>query len=319
MIWAALVFFVAAAALLAGVESALIGVSRVRARHAADEGDKHAARLAQMLERRHELLRAAMIAHHFCSVLAFATIAMLCGSAFGPWGIFAAAVIATPVFLVVLELAPKSLFRLYPFRTLRRLGFVLRILQIIALPGRLFARPAPPVAVAPAGDSAPGVAALVENILSLKLLPANAAALLARYANLAKLSAREIAMPFASPDGIPADSPLASLSRIPALKTKRYHPVVDGAGALIGILDAAGLPPDPAPDRLARQFAQAPSRVAPNFPALRCLQVLRMSPTPVAAMAEGDGRATGLVSLESLLERLMNISDQPKPHASSPG
>ena len=69
MIWLWFVFCFGAAFLLAGIESALLSVSRVRARHAASEGDRAADKLATLLNHRHHLLRVAMAAHHSLSLI----------------------------------------------------------------------------------------------------------------------------------------------------------------------------------------------------------------------------------------------------------
>ncbi len=312
MIWFALVFFQVAAALLAGIESALIGVSRVRVRHAADDGDKRAARLAPLLDQRQELLRAAMTAHHFCSVTAFAIVVLLCRSAMGPWGILAAALIAAPVFLVALELAPKALFRLFPFRLLKRLNFVLVILRATTLPWRFFRRPAAPAPGTPGAGSRSGVCLLSDNINSLNLLPENAATLLANYAKFAALDARDVALPLDAVSAMPAGMPLTAVMQITAQNPLRHHPVLDEKGDVIGFLDAAGLPPDPPRDRVVRQFTQPAPQVAPDDPALRCLQTLRKSAVPFAMVADGSPHTSSLVVLESLLTRLMNISDKAK-------
>lgn len=319
MIWVALIFFLAAAALLAGIESALIGVSRVRVRHAADDGDKLAARLAQLLEQRRELLRAAMTAHHFCSITAFAIITLLCQSSIGTWGFLVAAVFAVPVFLIGLELAPKALFRLFPFRTLRRLTFVLTLLRATTLPWRILARK--PIAVSTgalnAGSRA-GVRLLSDNIISLKLLPENAAALLENYAKFSALDAKDVALPLDAVSAMPAEMPLSAILQISAQSTVRHHPVLDENGEVIGFLDAAGLPPDPPRDRFVRQFTQPAPHVSPTDPALRCLQVLRKSAAPLATIANGSPHVSSLVVLDSLLIRLMNISEQTKIPARKP-
>lgn len=313
MIWLGLVLFHALAALLAGIESALIGVSRVRVRHAADDGDPRATRLSQLLERRQELLRTAMMAHHFCSVSAFAIVALLCFRAMGPRGILVATVLGVPVFLIALELVPKALFRLYPFRMLRRLTFVLEILKAAALPWRIFERkPATPSTDVPKAGSRTGARLLSDNIISLKLLPENAATLLANYANLAALDARSVALPLDAVSAMPSTMPLIAVLQITAQSFVRHHPVLDENGEVIGFLDAAGLPPDPPRDRLVRQFTQSAPQVPPSEPALRCLQTLRKSAAPLATILDGARHVSALVLLESLLERLMNISDRSK-------
>lgn len=310
MIWLALAVSQVLAALLAGIESALIGVSRVRVRHAADDGDARAARLVRLLDHRQELLRAAMTAHHFFSVCAFALVALLCFQAMGPWGILAAAVFAAPVFLIALELVPKALFRLFPFRMLKRLTFVLAILKAAALPWRIFARwPAPGSAGIQKTGPRTGARLLSDNIISLKLLPENAATLLANYANFAALDARNVAIPLDAVSAMPATMPLAAVLHITAQNFVRHHPVLDENGDVIGFLDAAGIPPDPPRERLVRQFTQPAPKVAPSEPALRCLQTLRKSAAPLATVLDESGHVSSLLLLESLLERLMNISD----------
>lgn len=313
MTWLALVFFHVSAALLAGIESALIGVSRVRVRHAADDGDERAARLARLLERRRELLRAAMTAHHFCSVCAFAIVALLCSRAMGTPGMFVAAVIAIPIFIIGLELVPKALFRLFPFRTLKRLTFVLAILRAGTLPWRVFSRrPAPAPTGAPTVRTGNGARLLSDNIISLKLLPENAAALLANYADFAALDVRTVALPLDAVSAMPAMMPIAVVQQITAQSSVRHHPVLDENGDVIGFLDAAGLPPDLPRDRLVGQFTQSAPQVTPSDSALRCLQTLRKAAAPLATVLDSPRHISSLVMLDSLLGRLMNISDRPK-------
>src|ERR1700710_2005558 len=100
MIWFILLVAMGAAFLFGGIESALISVSRVRARHAASEGDRCAARLAVLLERRPELLEAAMAVHHFFSMSSFVVFAVLCRHHWGDWGILIAVVLGIPLFLI---------------------------------------------------------------------------------------------------------------------------------------------------------------------------------------------------------------------------
>ncbi|MCE9518477.1 MAG: CNNM domain-containing protein [Verrucomicrobia bacterium] len=297
----------------------MIGVSRVRVRHAADDGDKLAERLAQLLKQRQELLRAAMTAHHFCSITAFGILALLCHKAMGPWGFLLAAVIAVPVYIIGLELAPKAWFRLFPFRTLRRLTFVLTLLRATTLPWRIFARKTSTILTdALDAESTAGVLQLSDNIISLKLLPENAAALLSNYAKFSTLHAKDVALPLDAVSAMPAEMPLTAVLQIAAQSSVRHHPVLDEKGAVIGFLDAAGLPPDPPRDRFVRQFTQPAPHVAPADPALRCLQILRKSAAPLATVANGSPHVSSLVVLEPLLIRLMNISETVKSSTRKP-
>ncbi|MEI6534582.1 MAG: DUF21 domain-containing protein [Verrucomicrobiaceae bacterium] len=228
MIWLWFVFCFGAAFLLAGIESALLSVSRVRARHAASEGDRAADKLATLLNHRHHLLRVAMAAHHSFSIAAFLALAVICHRHFGSWGMVVAVLIALPLFLIVLELVPKSLWRLYPFRMLRRCTGILSALMLLAKPWRFLAHKtqAHPQTVPTARLSQDGVAALAENITALKLLSANASALMTNYAAFRKLNALDIAEPLTAVSAMPAASNAVRVLfiRIPLLSVRQEGP-----------------------------------------------------------------------------------------------
>lgn len=108
MIWVIIALSLPAAFLLSGIGSALLNVSRVRARHAAEEGDRTAARLARLLEHRNELHHAVTVLQHLLALSAFACCLMVLIGWFGRWGWLAAVVLLIPVFLVGLEFVPRS-------------------------------------------------------------------------------------------------------------------------------------------------------------------------------------------------------------------
>src|SRR4051812_23033554 len=111
MIWAILIVSFIAAFVLSGIGSALLNVSRVRARHASEEGDHAADRLAQLLETRNELHHAVTVLHHLCALAAFACCVILLLRWFGPWGWLCSLAVVLPIFLVGVEFVPKLLFR----------------------------------------------------------------------------------------------------------------------------------------------------------------------------------------------------------------
>ena len=134
MIWMIFSVSIVMAFLLAGVESALLTVSRLRVRHAASEGDKTAVRLMSLLEHRNELVQVAIAVNHLFALAAFVSLALALSHWFGVWCILLALLIALPVFLIGLELFPKWLFRRYPFRILKRLMPLLGSLRVLAGP-----------------------------------------------------------------------------------------------------------------------------------------------------------------------------------------
>jgi len=310
MIWVLLILTIFAAFLFGGIESALISVSRVRARHAASEGDAKAERLAAQLERRPELLEAAMAVHHFFSMASFVIFAVICRHLWGAWGLLVAVVIAVPLFLLLLELAPKAIFRLYPFRMLRRLTGTLGLLQTTAFlwraPGRVL-HAALENNPAPSEKAESGLDTLVNNITSLKLLPANADTLLENYAAFAPLTAADLVTPWSAISAIPADMPVSSALQLARQTNQRHHPVLGPDGNVIGFFDAAALPARLPSDRFVRQFTQPLGQISESTAALRCLQVLRKSGVPMALVTNSGPRPSGVVTLSSLVSRILNL------------
>ncbi len=308
MIWLIFIFCFGSAFLLAGIESALLSVSRVRTRHAASEGDRAAEKLAVLLAHRHHLLRAAMATHHSFSIAAFLALAVICHRHFGSWGIVVSVLIALPLFLIVLELLPKSLSRLFPFRMLRRFTGVLSSLMLLAKPWRFFAQrtQAHPQTTSPERLPQDGVAALAENITALKLLPVNVSALLTNYAAFRKLSAIDIAEPLTAVSAMPAGFPLASALQMAMQSGRRHHPVLSEDGAIIGCLDAAVLSSDMPRDRIVSQFAQPLPHGNATDSSLRCLQSLRKSGSPLMLIYDANNQPAGLIWLESLLALLLD-------------
>ncbi len=308
MIWLWFIFCAIAAFLLAGIESALLSVSRVRARHAASEGDRAAEKLAVLLDHRHHLLRAAMATHHSFSIAAFLALAVICHRLLGLWGIVVAVLIAVPLFLIVLELVPKALWRLFPFRLLRRCTGILSALMLLAKPWRFFAQKTQPHSQDTTPTQLPqdGVAALTENIIALKLLPANTSALLTNYAAFSKLNALDIAEPLTAVSAMPAAFPLASALQIAMQSKRRHHPVLNEDGTIIGCLDAANLSPDMPRDRVVSQFAQPLPHGIATDSAMRCLQTLRKSGSPIMLIHDAKNQPAGLIWRETLLALLLD-------------
>ena len=310
MIWFIFVACMISAFLLAGIESALISVSRVRARHAADEGDRRAAKLTKLLDRRHDLLRASMVAHQFFFVASFVIFAEKCHRLLPVWGLMLATLVS-PLFLLFIEMVPKLFFRAYPFRMLRRLIAPLHLLQIITTPWRFFIHRQ---GTATDADKSParasGVSSIVNDLAALNLLQENAVGLLRRYEAFVPLAARDLMTPLSTASALPSDLPLTAAKNLAMQKSQRHHVVMDDEGEIIGSLDAAALPYDAPPDRLVRQFALPMIHLHEGDPAMRCLQTLRKTGARIALVYNGDKKPSGIITIRVMLDRLLNIPEK---------
>jgi CBS domain containing-hemolysin-like protein len=303
LIWLILAVCLCFAFLFSGIGSALLNVSRVRARHAAEEGDHSAVRLAQLLEHRNELHHAVTVLHHLFALAAFACCVMALVGRFGNWGWFAAVALALPLFLLGLELVPKLLFRRYPFRLLRRLAGPLEFLRMLARPWIWLAQF---VSRRSNGGSANhddslGVQALADTVTTLGVLPPSICALVLRAAAFQKLRAKNLAMPLADLIALPPDMPLTSAIALNAQPQHPWRAVLGPEGHLLGWLDMTGLPARPSSDKLVRQFMRPLLQVRAEDGAMRCLQSLRKRSEPVAAVLDEGRDAVGVLIQQDLI------------------
>lgn len=183
--------------LLSGMESAVLSISRVRVRHAANEGDEVAARLLPMLDDREGLLGAVTVANHIANVSAFGLIIWRLVLAMGPSGYAVGFLLALPVFIVGLEVLPKTLFRRYPYRALRKLLPLLSFVAAFRSPFRAIGK-LPALPEAQSDDLINDRLELKQLFNSLRqqgLVPASAARLMSRVLGYRRRTAASVMVP----------------------------------------------------------------------------------------------------------------------------
>ena len=117
-----------------GLESGLLSIDPVRFRQNLKRGVPAARRLDRLLKRPERLLATVLLCTNAADILGLllltSQLVRLCGHA----GYLLALVIALPVYLFLLVILPKSLFRRFPFRALARLARVLELAVMLFSP-----------------------------------------------------------------------------------------------------------------------------------------------------------------------------------------
>src|SRR5438477_43583 len=118
----------------AGIEAGLLSVDPVRLRHHVKQGKPSAVRLERLTKRPERLLITVLLVTNMADILGLLLLTKLLVMFFGYAGFFWAIVIALPIYLLVLSVLPKSLFRRFPFRALAALAGVLNLISIVLWP-----------------------------------------------------------------------------------------------------------------------------------------------------------------------------------------
>src|SRR5213075_3316391 len=117
-----------------GIEAGLTSIDPVRLRHHVKLNRPAAVRLDRLLKTPERLLVTVLLITNLADILALFVMTRFLVSRFAATGFFFALLIALPVYLFVLSVLPKSLFRRFPFRALAWLAGVLEFTSILFSP-----------------------------------------------------------------------------------------------------------------------------------------------------------------------------------------
>ena len=132
--------------LFSGIEAGLLAIDPVRLRSQAKKEETAAVRLQRLLRHPERLLVTVLLVTNMADILALLLLTHRFVHVFGSPGFLFALLVALPIYVFVLGVLPKSLFRRFPFRALASLGRMLEIVSIALWPvlelgkqiGRLF-------------------------------------------------------------------------------------------------------------------------------------------------------------------------------------
>src|SRR6266699_7329646 len=129
-----------------GIEAGLTSIDPVRLRHHVKLNRPAAVRLDRLLKTPERLLVTVLLVTNLADILALLLLTRFLVYRFAATGFLLTVLIALPVYLFVLGVLPKSLFRRFPFRALSPLAGLLKIGTTVLWPvlatgasvGRLF-------------------------------------------------------------------------------------------------------------------------------------------------------------------------------------
>lgn len=293
--------------LLSGMESAVLSVSRVRVRHAAEE-DERAARLLPLLNDREGLLGSVTVGNHIMNVTAFGLILWQLVKTLGDVGYLVGFLLALPIFIVGLEVLPKTLFRRYPYRALRRLVPLLQMAAFFRRPFKAASKALPDTLHDDATQetgSREDLRRLLGTMAADKLLPTSAAHLMQRVLSYRRHTAATVMVPLRDIVAVSPDTPAHMAAEMARQNGFSSLPVLAEDGGYAGVFHAIALPAALPTDRLVRQYMRPMEEVDGHQSALAVLQRLRRRGVSLALVLDAQKAPAGLVTEEDLIRPLM--------------
>lgn len=320
MIWLAVLFGFCVAFVFSGIEAGILSIDRVRLRHRARRHDARAAKLERLLTSPERLLAMVLIVTNFANVTAFALCIHKGVRAFGDSGYFWVSLIYLPVYLIGIELLPKSIFRRFPFRTVASFAGLLDWIDHVLAP---FLATGAWLAARVLPRRNPHHRKLFvarEDFKYLMIESERQGALtdlerrmIHSVVDFRNVRAREIMHPFGAIPSLDDTMPPGVALEIAQRVESDYLPVRDRGGRLVGTLNAFDLLIDAQPGSSLSSFVRRAVTVGENERAPGMLRKLRAARQKLAIVVNAQHAPTGVVHLDDLVRRLVGVGKETPP------
>jgi len=299
-----------------GIESGLLSIDPVRLRQNLKRGVPAARRLDRLLKHPERLLATVLLFTNAADILGLllltSQLVRLCGHA----GYLLALVIALPVYLFLLVILPKSLFRRFPFRALARLARVLELAVMLFSPLlELGARLGKLLLPAPAAKHARLFAAR-EELKQITTeseregsLTATERAMIHNVVDFSGVKVRDVMLPAAKVVALQPGASTQEALKLSAATDVDRLPVVPPGGQPSGLVNVLDILLDHDGNKPLGNYVRRIVTTTEEEPAYRIVQQLRAARLGLAAVVDQKKNFRGIVATEDLIRRLVSSSE----------
>jgi putative hemolysin len=297
-----------------GIESGLLSINPVRLRQNVKRQVPAALRLNRLLKHPERLLVTVLFITNAADIVGMLLLARYFVRSYGTAGFFITLLIALPVYLFLLGVLPKALFRRFPFRALARLAGVLEVVTILLWPllelgvrlsalllprraerGRLFA----------GREELKQITSQSEREGSIT---ATERAMIHNVVDFRGIKVRDVMLPLAKIVSIsPEASPEKALELSAATGVDRL-PVVTSEGQAVGLINVLDVLLEKDETKSLNHFMRRIVTATEDEPAYRIVQRLRAARLGLAAVLDRQNNLRGVVAIEDLVRRLVSVT-----------
>lgn len=315
MIWAAIFICLAISFIFSGIEAGILSVNRVRLKHRVKLKDKAALTLNRLLAQPERLLVTVVVVTNFMNVVAIALATQELVRYFGNDGYWISLLAFLPIYLIGLEVLPKSLFRRFPYRALAALSSPLRAADVLLSPMHFIGER---IVRAIFGERPPDQQKLFvarEDFKYLTIESEKTGALgkverqmIHNVVDFRAVTARQVMVPMEKVTFIEASSSIQAL--LERRKTEHFDrwPVRGADGNLSGLIMVFDLALDGRRNGPVESFQRRIIKVGAEEPAYSIVRKLRAARVTMAAVQDSEGKTVGIVTWEDMIKRLVSTA-----------
>jgi CBS domain containing-hemolysin-like protein len=318
MIWIAVSLCLLVSFVFSGIEAGVLSVNRVRLRHRVKQRDRAAITLNRLLAKPGRVLVTVLIVTNLMNVFAITLTTGELVRLLGQWGYAVSLAIALPVYMLGLELLPKSLFRRFPYRALAALAGPLRLADLLLAPMHAVGRGVGRLLFRRRSAEQPKLFVAREDFKYLTIESERTGALepverlmIHNIVDFRNVTAKSVMVPLANVKTTSATDRLRDLlARSRECKFERW-PVVAESGQITGLVNTFDVALDGRLDGQVGSFQRRIVKVNANEPAFSVLRKLRAARATLGLVIDLDSRPVGIVTWEDLIQRLLVVPDEP--------
>jgi putative hemolysin len=297
-----------------GLESGLLSIDPVRFRQNLKRGVPAARRLDRLLKHPERLLATVLLCTNAADILGLLILTRQLVVSYGYAGYFFSVAIALPVYLFLLSVLPKSLFRRFPFHALARLAGVLELASMLFSPLlELGARLGKLILPARAAKRA-GLFAAREELKQITTqseregsLTSTERAMIHSVVDFRSVKVRDVML---RSKKVVALQPSASTQEAVELSVASgldRLPIVPPDGQPAGLVNILDILLDENGDKPLGDYVRRIVTTTEDEPAYRIVQQLRAARLGLAAVVDQKKKFRGIVTLEDLIQRLVSF------------
>ena len=296
-----------------GIEAGLMSIDPVRLRHNVKLNLPAAVRLDRLLKSPERPLVTVLLITNFVEIVALILLARQFVSRFGAAGFVITVIVAIPIYLFVLGVLPKSLFRRFPFRALAALSRLLDasvkilwpILAVGEQVGRLLLPPRAKkrARLFAARDELKQITAQSEREGSIT---ATERAMIHNVVDFQNVTARDVMKPLSKIESLSPDSTVEDALNLSRSTDFDRLPVIDSRGDAIGLVNVFDILLDKDGESFPlSRYLRRMVTVQESEPAARAIHRLRAARLGLAAVVDQKRNLIGFVASEDLIARLV--------------
>lgn len=298
-----------------GIESGLLSIDPVRLRQNVKRRVPAALRLNRLLKHPERLLVTVLLITNAADIVGMLLLTHHLVRRYGSAGFFIALVVALPVYLFLLGVLPKALFRRFPFRALARLAGVLELVTFLLWPllelgarlsalllprraerGRLFA----------GREELKQITSQSEREGSIT---ATERAMIHNVVDFRGIKVRDVMLPLANVVSIAPDTSPEKALELGATTGVDRLPVITSQGQAVGLINVLDVLLEKDETMSLGHFMRRIVTTNEDEPAHRIVRRLRAARLGLAAVLDRQNNLRGVVAIEDLVRRLVSVTE----------